>query len=101
MRSTATCWRRASRRQRRRVHLLVPIRERFSGFADLIDDESEAGLFDRLRAAESTGQLVGDDKFLAMIERQAKRRFRPGERGPQSKTPIDERRGTLLNALSP
>ena len=71
----------------------MPIRERFSGFADLIDDESEAGLFDRLRAAESTGQLVGDDKFLAMIERETRRRLWPGKRGPKPRPAAAEAQG--------
>jgi putative transposase len=81
--------------------LLAPIRERFPEFGDLIDGEQEAGQFDRLRAAESIGRPIGDDTFLAMIERQTKRRLRPGKRGPKPKTSTDEMQGDLLSALSP
>jgi putative transposase len=38
-----------------------------------------------LRAAESIGRPLGDDRFLARIERLTKRRLRPGKRGPKSK----------------
>jgi len=40
-------------------------------------------MFDRLRAAESIGRPLGDDRFLARIERLTKRRLRPGKRGPK------------------
>ena len=64
---------------------LAPIRDRFPRFADLLDDEPEAELFDRLRAAESIGRPLGDDRFLARIERLTARRLRPGKRGPKTK----------------
>jgi putative transposase len=38
-----------------------------------------------LRAAESVGRPLGDDRFLSRIERLTKRRLRPGKRGPRSK----------------
>jgi hypothetical protein len=42
-------------------------------------------LFDRLRAAESIGRPLGDDRFLARIERLTRRRLTPGKRGPKPK----------------
>jgi putative transposase len=37
--------------------------------ADLLADESEDDLFDRLRAAESIGRPLGNDRSLARLER--------------------------------
>jgi putative transposase len=65
------------------------VRERFPRFADLLaappDDES----FARLRAAESVGRPLGDDRFLARIERATKRRLKPLKRGPKPRTQAD------------
>jgi len=83
------------------ITALAQIRERFPRFADLLDDEPEADLFDRLRAAESIGRPLGDERFLARVERLTRRRLRPGKRGPKAKTPAQEAQGELLNALSP
>ena len=69
------------------ITALAQIRERFPRFADLLDDEPEADLFDRLRAAESIGRPLGDERFLARVERLTRRRLRPGKRGPKAKTP--------------
>jgi putative transposase len=80
---------------------LTPIRERFPRFADLLDVELEAELFDRLRAAESIGRPLGDERFLASIERLTARRLRLGKRGPKPKPPVNEAQGELLSALSP
>lgn len=65
------------------VTVLAPIRDRFPDFADLLTSEPEADLFDALRSAESIGRPLGDDRFLARIERQTKRVLRPGKRGPK------------------
>jgi putative transposase len=80
---------------------LAPIRDRFSRFADLLATEPDTKAFARLRAAESIGRPLGDDGFLAHIERATKRRLRPRKRGPKPKTSADEGQGELLNALSP
>jgi putative transposase len=69
---------------------LKPIRERFPSFADLLDDEPEADLFSRLRAAESIGRPLGDERFLARIERLTARALRPGKRGPKPKAAVEE-----------
>jgi putative transposase len=65
----------------------VPIRERFPRFADLPAAELDAEVFARLRATESVGRPLGDDRFLARIERTTKRRLKPRERGPKPRTP--------------
>ena len=41
-------------------------------------------MFARLRAAESIGRPLGDDRFLARIERLTRRVLKPGKRGPKS-----------------
>jgi putative transposase len=63
----------------------APIRERFPDFADLIA-AADAEAFARLRAAESIGRPLGDDRFLAKIERATKRRLKPRKRGPKART---------------
>jgi hypothetical protein len=80
---------------------LAAIRERFPRFADLLAAEPDADMFARLRAAESIGRPLGNDGFLAMIERATRRRLRPGKRGPKPSARPDEGQGELLNALSP
>jgi putative transposase len=65
------------------VTALRPIRDRFLSFADLLASEPEADLFDALRAAESIGRPLGNDGFLARIERQTGRVLKPGRRGPK------------------
>ena len=72
----------------------APIKARFPDFADLLAGAAEADRFARLRAAESIGRPLGDDRFLARIERLTARRLHPGRRGPK---PLRQQ----LNALSP
>jgi len=66
----------------------APIRERFPDFADLIVS-ADAEAFTHLRAAESIGRPLGDDQFLAKIERATKRRLKPRRRGPKPQTGAD------------
>jgi putative transposase len=66
----------------------APIRERFPDFADLIAS-ADAEAFTRLRAAESIGRPLGDDRFLAKIERTTKRSLKPRKRGPKPQTQTD------------
>jgi putative transposase len=64
----------------------APIRERFPRFADLLATELDAEdseAFARLRAAESVGRPLGDDRFLARVERVTKRVLKPKKRGPK------------------
>jgi putative transposase len=63
---------------------LAPIKDRFPDFADLLASEPEADLIPGLRAAESIGRPLGDDRFLARIERRTGRVLKPGKRGPKS-----------------
>jgi putative transposase len=68
----------------------APIRSRFPRFADLIvpgQDAEDLERFARLRAAESIGRPLGDERFLARIERTTKRDLRPGKRGPKPRGP--------------
>jgi putative transposase len=65
------------------VTTLAPVRERFPKFADLLASEPEADLFAALRAAESIGRPLGDDRFLGRLERRTGRVLKPGKRGPR------------------
>ena len=69
---------------------LAPIRDRFPSFADLLATEPEADLFGALRAAESIGRPLGDNRFVARIERQTGRVLKPGKRGPKPSAPEDK-----------
>ena len=62
---------------------LAPIRDRFPRFADLLASAPGQDLFDRLRAAESIGRPLGDDRFLARLERRTGRTLKPGKHGPK------------------
>jgi putative transposase len=66
---------------------LAPIRDRFPRFADLLATEPEAELFARLRSAESIGRPLGNDRFLARLERMTRRTLKPGKRGPKPSEP--------------
>lgn len=65
------------------ITALRPIRDRFADFADLLATDDDAERVARLRAAESIGRPLGDDRFVARIERLTKRRLKPGKRGPK------------------
>jgi len=69
------------------VTALKPIRDRFPHFADLLASEPETDLFGRLRAAESIGRPLGNDRFLARLERLTGRPLKPGKRGPKPSGP--------------
>jgi putative transposase len=62
---------------------LAPIRDRFPRFAGLLASKPEADLFARLRAAESIGRPLGNDRFLERLERRTGRALKPGKRGPK------------------
>jgi putative transposase len=68
---------------------LAPIRDRFPRFADLLSSEPQTDLFERLRAAESIGRPLGNDGFLARLERLTRRTLKPGKRGPKPSEPDD------------
>ena len=70
---------------------LKPIRDRIRDFADLLGSEPETDLFAQLRAAESIGRPLGDNRFLARIERMTGRLLKPGKRGPKPSRPESRR----------
>ncbi|MCK6454394.1 MAG: transposase [Alphaproteobacteria bacterium] len=59
--------------------------ERFPDFAGLIAAGEDEAMSDRLRRAECIGRPVGDERFLARIERRTGRTLKPGKRGPKPK----------------
>lgn len=63
------------------------VRERFPDFAELLASAPEPDLFDRLRAAESIGRPLGDDRFLARLQRLTGRVLKPAKRGPKPSEP--------------
>src|SRR5206468_1501433 len=65
------------------VTALKPVRERFPEFAALLDVDDDDALLARLRAAETIGRPLGDNRFIAAIERRTGRRLKPGKRGPK------------------
>jgi REP-associated tyrosine transposase len=79
----------------------APVRERVPDFAQLLAAEPDAEAFARLRAAESVGRPLGDDRFLARLERATKRHLKPRKRGPKPRTEADGAGDGRLNALSP
>lgn len=72
------------------VTALAPVRDRFPDFADLLTIEPEVDLFDSLRAAESIGRPLGDDRFLTRLERKTGRVLKPGKRGPKPSAEEDD-----------
>jgi putative transposase len=61
----------------------TPVRDRFPDFAELLADAPTPDEFARLRGAESIGRPLGDESFLAGLEKLAGRQLRPGKRGPK------------------
>jgi putative transposase len=82
------------------ITALPPVRDRVPNFADLLAGEPDADAFARLRAAESIGRPLGDDRFLARLERATRRRLTPRKRGPKPRTPAGAEDETLFDALS-
>jgi putative transposase len=66
------------------------VRDRFPDFADLLAREPEADLFESLRAAESIGRPLGDERFLARFERKTGRILKPGKGGPKPSVERDD-----------
>ena len=64
--------------------------------AHLLALEPDKDIFARLRAAESIGRPLGDDRFLARSERLTSRSLKPGKLGPKPQVQAKE-----LSALSP
>jgi putative transposase len=66
---------------------LKPIKEIIPDVAGLLATEPEQDLFDSLRAAESIGRPLGNDRFFARIERLTGRVLKPGKRGRKPSEP--------------
>ena len=66
---------------------VAALRERVGNGTDLIGIEPEASATARLRAAESTGRPLGDERFIAMLEQKLARRLRPQK--PRRKPCVD------------
>ena len=67
------------------ITALAPVRDRIPDFAAFLAGAEDGEAFARLRAAESIGRPLGDERFMAGLERLTKRRLRPGKRGPKPK----------------
>ena len=72
------------------VTAVKPVRTRFPDFADFLSEESDAGLIERLRAAESIGRPLGNRKFLDAVERKTRRVLRPAKRGPKPRSGLED-----------
>jgi putative transposase len=68
---------------------LGPVRERYPDFADFLDEEPDAVLFERLRQAENIGRPLGSARFLDRVERMTRRSLKPAKRGPKPRPPDD------------
>src|SRR5579864_561754 len=67
------------------ITALAPVRDRIPDFAAFLAGAEDGEAFARLRAAQNIGRPLGDERFMAGLERLTKRRFRPGKRGPKPK----------------
>ncbi len=65
----------------------APVHQRFPRFADLLALDPDVDMFERLRAAESIGRPLGDERFLARIERSTNRSLKPRKPGPKPQVP--------------
>jgi putative transposase len=72
-----------ARRRDDKAASLAPVLERYPRLADLLAEGPAPELFARLRRAETIGRPVGDDAFLAKLERLTKRILKPAKRGPK------------------
>jgi putative transposase len=73
------------------VTLLKPTLDRFPRFGDLLDDADLEARASALRRAETIGRPVGDDAFVARLEKTLKRRLLPLPRGPTPKAKEERR----------
>ncbi|MBV9459693.1 MAG: hypothetical protein JO141_19545 [Bradyrhizobium sp.] len=68
---------------------LAPVSDRFPHFA-VCSPASPRRICSLLRAAESIGRPLGDDRFLSRIERRTGRVLKPGKRGPEPSAEQDD-----------
>lgn len=62
------------------------MRSRYPQFAQLIEADEDAALSHQLRRAETIGRPLGDEAFVASLERTSNRPFTPAKRGPKRAT---------------
>jgi putative transposase len=74
---------------------VAPVLARCPGFGELLDEAAEQPGFRALRRAEGIGRPLGDDAFVAALERLTRRMLRPGKPGPKPAI------GRTTTALSP
>jgi putative transposase len=60
-----------------------PLRKRFAPFRKFFAGPPDPAAVVRLRAAQSVGRPVGNQAFMARLERLTKRPLRPAKRGPR------------------
>ena len=65
------------------ITALAPVRDRIPDFAAFLAGAEDGEAFARRRAAQSIGRPLGDERFMAGLERFTKQRLRPGKRGPK------------------
>ncbi len=66
-----------------------PVIERCSPFAEFLAGAADSQAEQRLRAAEGVGRPLGDERFLAQIERLTERSLKPRRRGPKPQLDTD------------
>jgi putative transposase len=71
----------------------APIAERFAPFRAFLDEPTDPAMLERLRAAESIVRPLGDERFLARLERLAGRTLRPPGAAPSRARVIPTRTG--------
>ena len=69
------------------VTTVGPVLTRYPRFAELIGQGEDQAMSDRLRKAESIGRPLGDDAFVAELEKLSHRTLKPAKPGPKRKTP--------------
>lgn len=70
------------------VTALAPVRDRYGRFGDFMAGNIDEDAFERLRRAESTGRPLGEDGFIARLERKTGRTLKPGKRGPKARKKV-------------
>lgn len=77
-------------RRRKKDGYSAGLHTELSGLCAFLSEESEPGLVENLRAAETIGRPPGHPKFLDMAERKTKRVLRPARRLPKPRGAREE-----------
>jgi putative transposase len=73
-----------------------PLLRRAANFADLLDADADDPAFAALRRSELIGRPLGSEQFVADIERELRRKVRPGKRGRRPKDKTRAARGKAV-----